>query len=145
MQFNHEALCIELWHWAIATKRETVAAEISRFYFELGGGDLPLYPLDAPGASATHNNMQNIFRWLDSDSRKAREKIKALRPAILKALEYRCSGSVSYRVAQANKEFAKAVSAALLDSPSIEREITEAISALHALQKRPVYGNYCRV
>ncbi|MEN3260110.1 toxin YdaT family protein [Sodalis endosymbiont of Spalangia cameroni] len=143
MKINHEALCIELRRWAIATKRETVAAEISRFYFELGGGDLPLYPLEAPGA--THNNMQNIFRWLDSDSRKAREKIEILRPAILKALEYRRSGSVSYRVARANKEFAKAVSAALLDSPSIEKEISEAISALHALQKRPVYGNYCRV
>jgi len=99
MEINYEAICIELRRWANATKRETVAAEITQHYFELGGGDLPLYPIEAPGA--THNNMQNIFRWLDSGSRKAKVKIEALKPAILKALEQRRYGTLQYLVARA--------------------------------------------
>lgn len=142
MEINYEAICIELRRWANATKRETVAAEITQHYFELGGGDLPLYPIEAPGA--THNNMQNIFRWLDSGSRKAKVKIEALKPAILKALEHRRYGTIQYQVARAQKEFAEAVSAALLELPEADEEINDAIEALHVLRSRPHSGIYCR-
>lgn len=138
MEINHEAICIELRRWASATKRETVAAEITQCYFDLGGGDLPLYPVEAPGA--THNNMQNIFRWLDGDSRKARAKIDELKPAILKALEHRRNGTIQYQVAQAQKECAEAISAALLELPDVDKEISDAIAALHVLRNRPHSG-----
>lgn len=92
MEINHEAICIELRRWVSAIKRETVAAEITQRYFELGGGNLPLYPLEAP--SAIHNNMQNLFRWLDSNTRKARARIDELKPAIVKALERRKQGTI---------------------------------------------------
>lgn len=78
---------------AIATKRETVAVEISLFYFALGERDLPRYLLEA--SRAPHDNMQNIFRSLDRYSRKEREKSEALKSATLKVLEDRRTKSVS--------------------------------------------------
>jgi len=138
MEINYEAIRTYVRRWASATKRETVAAEITQLYFDLGGGDLPLYPVEAPGA--THNNMQNIFRWLDGDSRKARVKIEKLKPAILKALELRRYGTIQYQVAQAQKECAEAISAALLELPDVDKEISDAIAALHVLRNRPHSG-----
>ncbi|HHK7933420.1 TPA: toxin YdaT family protein [Serratia marcescens] len=88
--------------------------------------------------------MQNIFRWLDSGSRKAKVKIEALKPAILKALEQRRYGTIQYQVARAQKEFAEAVSAALLELPEADEEINDAIEALHVLRSRPHSGIYCR-
>lgn len=136
MEINdHGNLCAELRRWASSSKRETVAAEITKHYFAQGGGKLPLYPVEAPGA--TYNNMQNIFRWLDSDTPRARAKIGALRPAIVSALAERSHGTMPYLVAQAQKEFSEAIGAALLDLPNMEIEISEAIAALHVLKNRP--------
>lgn len=84
MKLKHDAICAELRSWAAETKQEIVAAEVAQAYFDLGGDELPLTPID--DEHATHNNKQRLFRWVDSDTDKARAKIAELTPAILQAL-----------------------------------------------------------
>ncbi|EKN4882274.1 TPA: hypothetical protein R4368_003583 [Yersinia enterocolitica] len=60
MKLKHDAICAELRSWAAETKQEIVAAEVAQAYFDLGGDELPLTPIE--DEHATYNNKQRLFR-----------------------------------------------------------------------------------
>ncbi|TNV22852.1 tRNA-(guanine-N1)-methyltransferase [Buttiauxella sp. B2] len=84
MQIKHELVRDVIRTWAVGINRENVGRAVATEYFLLGGGDLRLLPVNEPGAG--HVNQQNLFRWLDSDTDKAKAKVRQLLPAILNAL-----------------------------------------------------------
>lgn len=137
MKIQHDAMCIELRSWAAETKQEIVAAEVAQAYFDLGGGDIPFTP--NVNEQATYNNKQRLFRWIDSDTEKAREKVSELVPAILRALpaERRARlenpNSVNYLAAQALRDFSLAMSAVLLGCSDMSQKLIKATEAIHAL------------
>lgn len=93
--------------------------------------------------AAWHNNKQQIFRWLDSDTAGARRKIEMLQPAILAALpaELRArlvaGKSIEYLAIRSLKEHQEAIAAALFNaSPAdFERECDEAERSFHELRR----------
>ena len=93
--------------------------------------------------AAWHNNKQQIFRWLDSDSAGARQKIRELQPAILAALpavlraRLVAGNSIEYTAIRALKEHREAIAAALLHaSPAdFERECDEAERSFYELRR----------
>ncbi|HEN3281684.1 TPA: tRNA-(guanine-N1)-methyltransferase [Yersinia enterocolitica] len=137
MKLKHDAICAELRSWAAETKQEIVAAEVAQAYFDLGGDELPLTPIE--DEHATRNNKQRLFRWVDSDTDKARAKIAELTPAILQALpgERRARlenpNSVNYLAAQALRDFSLAMSAVLLGCSDMSQKLIKATEAIHAL------------
>ncbi|ATM95472.1 Protein of uncharacterised function (DUF1019) [Yersinia frederiksenii] len=137
MKLKHDAICAELRGWAAETKQEIVAAEIAQAYFVLGGGDLPLTPVN--DEHATHNNKQRLFRWIDSDTDRSKTKIAELTPAILRALpgERRARlenpNSVNYLAAQALRDFSLAMSAVFLGCSDMSQKLIKATEAIHAL------------
>ncbi|MEW7001436.1 toxin YdaT domain-containing protein [Serratia ureilytica] len=90
MEIKHEQIRDALRGWATEATQRTVAAEITRAYFKLEMQAPQLAQIERADGSvddaAWHNNKQQIFRWLDSDSAGARQKIRELQPAILAAL-----------------------------------------------------------
>ena len=90
MEIKHEQIRDALRGWATEATQRTVAAEITRAYFKLKMQAPQLAQIERADGSvddaAWHNNKQQIFRWLDSDSAGARQKIRELQPAILAAL-----------------------------------------------------------
>lgn len=90
MEIKHEQIRDALRGWATEATQRTVAAEITRAYFKLKMQAPQLAQIERADGSvddaAWHNNKQQIFRWLDSDSAGARQKIGELQPAILAAL-----------------------------------------------------------
>lgn len=108
MQIKHELIRETLRAWAVETNREYVGASISAAWFSRGGGALPLLPPSAPNAN--HVNQQNLFRWIDGDTSKAKAKVRELLPAILDALPLRISArllvaeSAEYRALISAKE-----------------------------------------
>ncbi|HHH2003258.1 TPA: toxin YdaT family protein [Yersinia enterocolitica] len=137
MKLKHDAICAELRGWAAETKQEIVAAEIAQAYFALGGGDLPLTPVN--DEHATHNNKQRLFRWIDSDTDRSKTKIAELTPAIFRALpgERRARlenpNSVNYLAAQALRDFSLAMSAVFLGCSDMSQKLIKATEAIHAL------------
>lgn len=147
MEIKHELIRDALRGWATEATQRTVAAEITRAYFDM---NLDLPHLDqierADGTvdfAAWHNNKQQIFRWLDSDTAGAHRKIEMLQPAILAALpaELRArlvaGKSIEYLAIRSLKEHQEAIAAALLNaSPAdFERECDEAERSFHELRR----------
>ncbi|WP_362615895.1 toxin YdaT family protein, partial [Streptomyces sp. NPDC047968] len=85
INIKHEQIREALRGWAIETTQRTVAAEITRAYFDLQLQAPLLAQIERADGSvddaAWHNNKQQIFRWLDGDSVAARSKIQQLQPA----------------------------------------------------------------
>lgn len=80
MEIKHEQIRDALRGWATEATQRTVAAEITRAYFKLKMQAPQLAQIERADGSvddaAWHNNKQQIFRWLDSDSAGARQKIQ---------------------------------------------------------------------
>ena len=80
MEIKHEQIRDALRGWATEATQRTVAAEITRAYFKLKMQAPQLAQIERADGSvddaAWHNNKQQIFRWLDSDSAGARQKIR---------------------------------------------------------------------
>ncbi|MFC0225647.1 toxin YdaT family protein [Serratia aquatilis] len=136
MKITHEDVCIELRGWAAETNQEIVAAEIAQVYQLQGGGPL----LGRPDTSnAVHNNKQRIFRWVDADTKAAREKIQRLLPAILIAMpaERRARltdpKSVNYLTSKALQDVTTAVTALLLGCSEVTQKLTRAVDSIQAL------------
>lgn len=104
MQIKHELIRDVVRAWAMEINRENVGRAIAAEYFRLGGSALRLLPADQPNAD--HVNQQNLFRWLDSDTPRAKAKVQELVPAILNSLPGPLSArliladSVQYRALQ---------------------------------------------
>ncbi|QDL31455.1 toxin YdaT family protein [Serratia liquefaciens] len=147
MEIKHEQIREALRGWASEATQRTVAVEITRAYFDLQLQEPPLAQIEGADGSvddaAWHNNKQQVFRWLDSDSVGARRKIQQLQPAILAALpaELRArliaGNSIEYLAIRALKEHQGAIAAALLHaSPAdFERECDEAERSLYELRR----------
>lgn len=124
MEIKHEHLRQCLRGWASATSQRYVSAEITRAYFSLSLPAPALSRIELPAGdtdfAAWHNNKQQIFRWLDSDTAASVEKIRLLQPAILAALPAElkarlCAGnSIEYLAVRALAENQQAITAAIL-------------------------------
>lgn len=146
MEIKHEQIRDALRGWATEATQRTVAAEITRAYFKLKMQAPQLAQIERADGSvddaAWHNNKQQIFRWLDSDSAGARQKIRELQPAILAALpavlraRLVAGNSIEYWQS-ALKEHQEAIAAALLHaSPAdFERECDEAERSFYELRR----------
>ncbi|MEN4199119.1 toxin YdaT family protein [Serratia marcescens] len=147
MEIKHEQIRDALRGWATEATQRTVAAEITRAYFNLQMQAPPLAQIEREDGSvddaAWHNNKQQIFRWLDSDSAGAHQKIQELQPAILAVLpaELRArlvaGNSIEYLAFRSLKEHQEAIAAALLHaSPAdFERECDEAERSFYELRQ----------
>ena len=147
MEIKHEQIRAVLRGWATEATQRTVAAEITRAYFEQQLRVPQLAQIERADGSvddaAWHNNKQQIFRWLDADSTGARRKIQQLQPAILAALpaELRArlvaGSSIEYLAIRALKEHQEAIAAALLHaSPAdFEKECDEAERSFYELRR----------
>ncbi|MHC5178632.1 toxin YdaT family protein [Serratia rhizosphaerae] len=147
MEIKHEQIRDALRGWATETTQRTVAVEITRAYFELKLKAPHLAQIERADGSvddaAWHNNKQQLFRWLDTDSSAGRQKIQRLLPAILAALptELRArlvaGNSIEYLAIRALKEHQEAIAAALLNaSPAdFERECDEAERCFSELRR----------
>ncbi|KFK94563.1 MULTISPECIES: toxin YdaT family protein [unclassified Serratia (in: enterobacteria)] len=147
MEIKHEHLRDALRGWATELTQRTVTAEITRAYFALDLNRPHLERIEQADGTvdfdAWRNNKQRIFRWLDSDTERARQKIRLLQPAILAALpaELRArlvaGTSISYLAIRALKEHQDVVAAALLNASRVdfERECDEAERSLRELRQ----------
>lgn len=126
MGIKHKLICETLRAWAIETNREYVGAKVAEAWFARSGTGLPLLPLGA--ANADHVNQQNLFRWVDGDTSKAKAKVQELLPAILDALPLRMSArllvaeSAEYRALLAARE---AINDATDAYVSVHRELLQ--------------------
>lgn len=139
-----EHLKNEVESWAAMSGQTHVTIEISSQFFRLGGSDsVRLYPFDINGPvdlRVIHNNRQQIFRWLRSDSKAARGKLEALKPAILSALpaerRARIEGiSVNYVVSLLLRDVSTAITSVLLNDRNIAWHIQTIRNSLDELQK----------
>lgn len=147
MEIKHEQLRDALRGWAAEATQRTVSAAITRAFFQSGITDPLLARIELHNGTvdyaAWHNNKQQIFRWLDSDSAAARKKIKLLQPVILAAMpaELRArlvaGNSIEYLAIRALKEHQEAIAAALLHASPIvfERECDEAERSFYELRR----------
>ncbi|WMY76411.1 toxin YdaT family protein [Buttiauxella selenatireducens] len=114
MEIKHSVVRDTVRVWAAKERRGPVSTKITNAYFEMGCKGLPLHKIDASVpdcdlSGAIHINQQNIFRWLDSDSQSAKNKVSQLLPAILSVLPHPLSArivlanSVEYRALQLAK------------------------------------------
>ncbi|MCL2899762.1 toxin YdaT family protein [Brenneria tiliae] len=140
---NIEELKAEVEAWAVEVGQDTVAIEITRQFFIVGGDPNIRLRETAQGGvadwKAIYNNRQQIFRWLRSDSKASSRKVKALAPAIREALpaERRArlgGGSVQHLVCVAIREFSTAIISVLLNDRDISRQLTAANTALAAME-----------
>ncbi|MFV8874716.1 toxin YdaT family protein [Serratia fonticola] len=147
MEIKHEQLRNTLRALAAEDGQRDVAKLITAKYHLLGMTVPKLGVIEHAGGivdfAAWHNNKQQIFRWLDSDTAGARRKIEMLQPAILAALpaELRArlvaGKSIEYLAIRSLKEHQEAIAAALLNaSPAdFERECDEAERSFHELRR----------
>lgn len=147
MEIKHEQLRNTLRALAAEDGQRDVAKLITAKYHLLGMTVPKLGVIEHAGGTvdfaAWHNNKQQIFRWLDSDTAGARRKIEMLQPAILAALpaELRArlvaGKSIEYLAIRSLKEHQEAIAAALLNaSPAdFERECDEAERSFHELRR----------
>ncbi|NMP26883.1 hypothetical protein GW590_08400 [Rahnella sp. SAP-1] len=127
MEIKHNHIRDALRNWANEVSQRQVAIKITEAYMQLGLQHPVLqcveYEDGTVDYAALHNNKQQIFRWLDGDSRRALQNIQHLLPAILAALpaELRASlaagNSVEYLATQAMKANQKMISSILLRAP----------------------------
>ncbi|HGJ5890550.1 MULTISPECIES: toxin YdaT family protein [Arsenophonus] len=146
MEIDIQALKDEIEIWAMASGQERVAIEVSRMYFQLNSGGKPRLSQieDKAGQAdwkAINNNRQQIFRWLRGDSKAAKQKFCDLIPAIMAVLpaeqKAKIDGNrINYLASIAIKQFAAAMSETLLGGHDISRQITNAVTALNAIQYR---------
>lgn len=146
MEIKHEQIRDALRGWATEATQRTVAAEITRAYFKLKMQAPQLAQIERADGSvddaAWHNNKQQIFRWLDSDSAGARQKIRELQPAILLRCRRCCApgwwrGTASNTRNPRAEGTPEAIAAALLHaSPAdFERECDEAERSFYELRR----------
>lgn len=90
MEIKHEQIRNALRVWAAEVGQRRIAALITEKFHKqkmtvprLGVIERMDGTIDF---SAWHNNKQQIFRWIDSDSRTSKKNIQALLPAIEKAM-----------------------------------------------------------
>ena len=138
IKIPHQLMRETLRGWANEITQRGVAERITREYLRLGLNAPRLAVIEyADGTvdfDAWHNNKQQLFRWLDSESPAAQLKIQQLMPAILGAMptELRArtiaGNSIEYLATKALREHQQAISAALLHaSPAdFERDCEEA-------------------
>lgn len=146
MKIDINLLKKEVEFWATDRGQEHVAIEISRMYFMLNSNSgARLLQIEDEGGlanwKAINNNRQQIFRWLRSDSKASQEKFYDLVPAILEVLpieqKSRLDGhNTNYLACMAIKEFAAAMTETLLGGRDMSRQITNAVTALNAIQHR---------
>lgn len=146
MEIDINLLKKEVETWATERGQEHVAIEISRMYFMLNSnrGSRLFKIEDETGLAnwkAINNNRQQIFRWLRSDSKASQEKFCELVPAILEVLPIEQKSSIdghceNYLICVAIKEFAAAMTETLLGGRDMSRQITNAVTALNAIQHR---------
>lgn len=127
MGIKHNHIRDALRSWAAEISQSQVAIKITAAYARLSLVSPALKTVENKDGTidypALHNNKQQIFRWLDSDSPRAVLNIKCLLPAILAALpaELRASliagNSVEYLATQAMKANQKMISSVLLRAP----------------------------
>lgn len=146
MEINYPHLRAVMHSWAADATQRTVAANVTAESFELfGEKSLLACIVNKDGTAdeaAWHNNRQQIFRWLDSDSSRSKKCIAQLYPAILAAMppmiraKLVAAKSISYLAVQAQKEHLEAVIAITLGSSPdvIKRECDEAVQALNELR-----------
>ncbi|EER4226156.1 Rha family transcriptional regulator [Escherichia coli] len=84
MKIKHEHIRMAMNAWAHPDGEKVPAAKITKAYFELGMTFPELYDDSHPEAMA--RNTQKIFRWVEKDTPDAVKKIRALLPAIEKAM-----------------------------------------------------------
>ncbi|MGU5885577.1 toxin YdaT family protein [Klebsiella pneumoniae] len=85
MKIRHERIREAMSAWALYPGgRKTPVAAIVDAYFALGMTTPPLY--DESHHDAQSRNIQKIYRWVESDSPAAVEKIAQLLPAIERAM-----------------------------------------------------------
>lgn len=146
MEIDINLLKKEVESWAAERGQEHVAIEISRMYFMLNQNNgTRLFQIE-DGAGfvnwkAINNNRQQIFRWLRSDSKASQAKFCELVPTILEALPIERAksldmGNLNYLACVAIKEFASAMTETLLGGRDMSRQITNAVTALNAIQHR---------
>lgn len=139
-----EHLKNEVESWAATSGQTHVTIEISSQFFRLGGSDsVRLYPFDINGPvdlRVIHNNRQQIFRWLRSDSLSARKKLEVLKPAVMAALpaerRARIEGvSVEYLTSKLLRDVSDLVAALLLKDRHVPEHIHIVANTFDTLQQ----------
>ncbi|HGY4818900.1 TPA: toxin YdaT family protein [Klebsiella aerogenes] len=109
MKIRHEHIREALNAWALYPGgRKTPVFAITEAYFSMGLQTLELFDDSHPNALS--RNTQKIFRWVESDSPAAVEKIQILLPAIERAMpplllaKMRSYYSVTFRELVSRKE-----------------------------------------
>ncbi|HBZ7600876.1 TPA: Rha family transcriptional regulator [Klebsiella pneumoniae] len=132
MKIKHEHIREALNAWALYPGgRKTPVFAITEAYFSMGLRTLELFDDSHPNALS--RNTQKIFRWVESDSPAAVEKIQILLPAIERAMpplllaKMRSYSSVTFRELVACKE-------------RIDNEVETLFGAMIALSDRMTGG-----
>lgn len=119
MEIKHESIREALRAWAVETNREYVGGLVAGAYFGLGGTEL-FMQMNAP--TAFHVNQQKLFRWLDSYTPAARQKVRELLPAILEVLPWQRKAKLlkiatrEYRLRERAVEFTNSEAKAYVDA-----------------------------
>jgi Protein of unknown function (DUF1019). len=114
MKIKHEHIRMAMNAWAYPDGEKVPAAAIVKAYFELGLTFPKLY--DDTHPEALGRNTQKIFRWVESDTPDAVKKLRALLPAIEKAMP-------TMLVARMHSYSSPTISAMLVQKDRIDREI----------------------
>ncbi|HEY3982469.1 toxin YdaT family protein [Cedecea sp.] len=150
-----EKLKNEINAWAADRSQGHVAIEITRAWFQMGGGNgrVRLYPIEDENGladwKAIYNNRQAIFRHMRGDSKAARTKMQELSSAMLAALpvERRIrieGGSVNYLVSILFRDVSNMVTAILLKDCGITQNISTVRNTLDVLQQRLLREGYMK-
>lgn len=146
MEINFQQLRAVMRSFVADVTQKSAAAQITEASLRLSGHKSLLVAIvredGTVDEAAWHNNRQQLFRWLDSDSTRSKKRIAELYPAILAALppmlraQLVASKSISYLAAQAQKEHLEAIQAITLGGSKdvIARECEEAEQALRVLK-----------
>ncbi|PVZ84839.1 hypothetical protein C9426_22050 [Serratia sp. S1B] len=128
MEIKHEQMRNALRAWAAEVGQRRIAELVTAEYQRRAMTTPRLHLIERADGTidfdAWHNNKQQIFRWLDSDTSRAKQNIKNLLPAIKAALppalwaSLVAANSIEYRAVQALKQHQAAIEAALLRSPA---------------------------
>ncbi len=143
---NIQALKDEIEAWAADAGQESVAIEVTRAFFEIGGDPaIRLYPIEHNGAvdwKAIYNNRQQLFRWLRADTAASYRKLEALAPIFHTVLpaerRARLLGETgtTYLLTVAIREFSTAVIAVMLNDRDVTQRIEMACGAMHAVSQK---------
>lgn len=127
MKIRHEHIRDALFAWARAADgRKVPANAIADAYFALGFSGL-LYSSDHPNAQT--NNVQKIFRWVESDSLASQQKVQLLLPAIEKAMPV-------FLLARMRSHSSATCRDLVMRKERIDREMEAMIGAIIALSDR---------